>query len=50
MEILELARNFQTVNRTDDWRQPDAHKDGGFPLIDPFVLNRYRTAFKDVVK
>ncbi len=49
-EILDLARNFKTIERTDDWRQPDAAKDGGFPLNDPVVLNRYRTAFKDVVK
>ena len=48
--ILDLAKNFRTVNRTDDWRQPDAWKDGGFPLNDPVVLGRYRTAFKDVVK
>ena len=49
-EILDLARNFKTIDRSDDWRQPDAAKDGGFPLNDPVVLNRYRTAFKDVVK
>lgn len=49
-QIIELARNFKTIERIDDWRQPDVAKDGGFPLNDPVVLNRYRTAFKDVVK
>lgn len=38
------------MERSDDYRAPDAWKDGGFPLNDPEVLGKYRTAFKDIVK
>lgn len=48
--MLQLAKNWKPIDREDDWRQPDSWKDGGFPLNDPEVLGRYRTAFKDVVK
>ena len=34
----------------DDYRDPDAHKDGGFPLNDAAVIGRYRAAMKDIVK
>ena len=34
----------------DDFRHPDAHKDGGFPLNDAEVIGKYRNAFKDIVK
>ena len=34
----------------DDFRHPDAHKDGGFPLNDAAVIGKYRNAFKDIVK
>lgn len=34
----------------DDFRHPDAHKDGGFPLNDAAVIGKYRSAFKDIVK
>ena len=35
---------------TDDFRHPDSHKDGGFPLNDAAVIGKYRNAFKDIVK
>lgn len=35
---------------TDDFRHPDAHKDGGFPLNDAAVIGRYRAAAKDIIK
>ena len=35
---------------SDDFRHPDAHKDGGFPLNDAAVIGKYRNAFKDIVK
>jgi len=38
------------TNLKDDFRHPDAHKDGGFPLNDAAVIGRYRSAFKDIVK
>ena len=31
---LEDARNFQLIQRSDDHRCPNAHKNGGFPLND----------------
>ena len=34
----------------DDFRHPEAHKDGGFPLNDAAVIGKYRNAFKDIVK
>jgi len=34
----------------DDYRMPDAHKDGGFPLNDAAVVAKYRGAFKDIMK
>ena len=37
-------------NVKDDFRHPDAHKDGGFPLNDAAVIGKYRNAFKDIVK
>ena len=33
-EIIEIARNFQTITLRDDFRVEDAHKDGGFALDD----------------
>ena len=35
---------------SDDFRHPEAHKDGGFPLNDAAVIGKYRNAFKDIVK
>ena len=34
----------------DDFRHPDAHKDGGFPLNDAEVIANYRNAMKDIIK
>ena len=47
---MELARNYKTINLKDDWRQPDAHPTGGFPMADPMVVQRYRDAAKDMLK
>ena len=50
LEIVEEARNLKPLDLSDDYRTPDAHKDGGFPLDDAQVIAKYRNAFKDVVK
>jgi len=34
----------------DDWRQPEVGKEGGFPLIDPVVVQRYRDAASIIIK
>ena len=50
-EILQLAKDFKPHNDlTDNFRLPGVHKDGGFPLDDPEILGRYRSAFKDIAK
>ena len=41
-------RPFEDIK--DDFRHPEAHKDGGFPLNDAEVIGKYRNAFKDIVK
>ncbi len=48
---LALAKKWEPyTDLNDDFRHPDAHKDGGFPLNDAEVIGRYRQAFKDIVK
>ena len=49
-EIIEIARNLQTLTLRDDYRTADAHKDGGFALDDPVILTKYRNALKDLIK
>ena len=48
MFLSDLPRPFEDIH--DDFRMPDAHKDGGFPFNDPEVVGKYRGAFKDIVK
>mmetsp|Transcript_15116 Transcript_15116/g.19118 ORF Transcript_15116/g.19118 Transcript_15116/m.19118 type:complete len:139 (+) Transcript_15116:1274-1690(+) len=49
--ILTMVKAWEPVkDLRDDFRHPDAHKDGGFPLNDAAVIGRYRQAFKDIVK
>ena len=46
-----MALDWVPINDlTDDFRTPEAHKDGGFPLNDAAVIGKYRNAFKDIVK
>lgn len=37
------------IQRDDDYRAPDAYKDGGFALADPAVVTKFRTAFKTLL-
>ena len=41
---------FRIVDKTDDFRASELSKEGGFPLDDEEVLNKFRTAFKDLIK
>lgn len=50
LEILEAARNWKAIDRSDNYRHPDGSKDGGFPFTDAELLAKYRSAFKDVIK
>ena len=50
LELLNLAKEFQPSKLTDEYRDPEAAKDGGFPFTDAELIARYRNAFKDVVK
>lgn len=46
-----MVENWKPItDLNDDFRHPDAHKDGGFPLNDAAVIGKYRSAFKDIVK
>lgn len=46
-----MVENWKPISDlNDDFRHPDAHKDGGFPLNDAAVIGKYRSAFKDIVK
>ena len=50
-KIKQMVDNWEPYsNIKDDYRHPDAHKDGGFPLNDAAVIGKYRSAFKDIVK
>lgn len=46
----QLALDWRPFDDKDDFRHPEAHKDGGFPLNDAVVLGKYRNAAKDIVK
>ena len=49
LKIHELARNFKPYDRNDDYRVPDACKDGGFELTDPVIIGKYRDAAKNII-
>ena len=48
-KIIGLAKNFATLNRSDDYRAADAAKEGGFALDDPVILSKFRSAFKELI-
>ena len=47
--IFEMARNWKPIERNDDYRAPDAAKEGGFILNDPEVLAKFRSALRDLI-
>lgn len=50
MKIIDNAKNFKPFTRSDEYRVPDAYKDGGFGLTDQVIVNKYRTAGKEIIK
>ena len=50
IELLQMAKEFKPSQLTDEYRDPEAAKDGGFPFTDAELIARYRNAFKDVAK
>ena len=50
MEIfIERSRNFVPIEEDDDYRAPDAHPNGGFPMTDQEVTQKFRNAIKSVI-
>lgn len=53
-DIVEMAKKFHELQQVlpsgDDYRPSDVHKDGGFALDDKEVLDKYRSALKDLIK
>ena len=47
--FIERARNFVQIDEVDDHRAADAHPNGGFPLNDQEVLQKFRNAIKGVI-
>jgi len=39
-------KEFKIIKRRDDHRWALAYKDGGFPLNDQVIINKFRNAFK----
>lgn len=47
---MNIISNFKGIQRSDDYRSPDAYKNGGFALTDPVILTKYRSAGKEIIK
>ena len=44
--IRQMVLSWKPIDDLgDDFRHPEAHKDGGFPLNDAEVIGKYRNAF-----
>lgn len=48
--LFVIHTKYRPLKRNDDYRHPDAYKDGGFGLIDKAILSKYRSAGKDLIK
>jgi len=48
-ESLQKAKDFQSIDLHDDFRAPDTYKDGGFALTDDVVIQKFRTALKNLI-
>ena len=44
-----MAKRWEPINRHDDFRAPDAAKEGGFILDDPVVLAKFRSELRDLI-
>jgi hypothetical protein len=47
--IIQAARDWKPIDLHDDFRAPEAAKEGGFALDDPVVLTKFRNALKDLI-
>jgi hypothetical protein len=43
-------KEFQPIMLYDDYRSPEAYSTGGFALTDQAVIDRFRSAFKGLIK
>jgi hypothetical protein len=43
------AAGWKIVDKDDDYRHPNAWKDGGFPLNDQEAITKFRNAFKHLL-
>jgi hypothetical protein len=46
---LVKAKIFKGHAHNDDYRVPSAYKNGGFALEDLVVINKYRSALKNLI-
>ena len=49
-QIEQTIANFRGLELHDEYRTPDAYKDGGFGLNDPVIVAKYRSAGKEIIK
>eukprot|EP00347_Sterkiella_histriomuscorum_P010094 403338699 len=49
-KIIDIAKTLKKINRSDEYRSSDAHKNGGFALNDQKVIQKYRNAGKELIK
>jgi hypothetical protein len=49
-KYMVAARNWQFIEKHDDYRSPLADKKGGLPLVDKVVLKLLRDAGKEILK
>lgn len=47
---IDKAKNFRPIDFNDDYRDPSSWKDGGFPLVDPEVIQKFRNALKGLIQ
>jgi len=48
-QFIQRAAEFKPIAAFDDYRSPDAYKDGGFPLNDQEAIDKLRKAFKSLL-
>ena len=48
-QTLPSGLAWQPIELMDDYRASDADKKGGFPLKDPEIIKKYRTAMHDLM-
>ena len=46
---MQKDKNYKYLEYNDDYRAPEAWKDGGFAMVDKEVIENLRKALKDVI-